>query len=146
MRARTFLWFSDGLSEALAFYAGTFGDHFVLHGQHQGDDSFMTADFAIAGHEFVGMNIAGGPAFNDSVSISIETDGQEETDRIWDALTGSGTPGRCGWCKDKWGLSWQVSPKQMREWLEHPDPQTAEFAWTALRAMDKIIIADLVKK
>jgi 2-polyprenyl-6-hydroxyphenyl methylase/3-demethylubiquinone-9 3-methyltransferase len=146
VRVRTFLWFDDGLADALDFYARTFGDRFVLHGSHRGDDGFMTADFEIAGHEFIGMNIAGGPArFNESISISVETDGQEETDRIWEAITTTGEPGRCGWCKDQWGLSWQVSPRQMRDYLENSDPEISAYAWNALRAMDRIIIADLIR-
>lgn len=146
MRIRTFLWFDSGLADALAFYADTFGERFQLQGSHQGDDGFMTADFSIAGHEFIGMNVAGSPArFNESISLSIETDGQEETDRIWDAITSNGEPGRCGWCKDQWGLSWQVSPRQMRDHLESSDPEAAAYAWAALREMDRIVIADLIR-
>jgi predicted 3-demethylubiquinone-9 3-methyltransferase (glyoxalase superfamily) len=70
-------------------------------------------------------------------------DGQAEVDRIWDALTAEGKPGKCGWCVDKFGVSWQVSPIQMREWLENKDPEVRAYAWPALMKMTKIIIDDL---
>ncbi len=89
------------------------------------------------------MNHPGGPAFNDSISISVQCDGQAETDRLWNAITKEGAPGQCGWCKDKWGLSWQITPIQLRDHVGNPDPKKAEYAWTALRGMTKIVIEDL---
>jgi predicted 3-demethylubiquinone-9 3-methyltransferase (glyoxalase superfamily) len=145
VKIRTFLWFGEGLTEALAFYAETFGDLFALHGTFDGEGEFTTAEFSIAGHEFVGMNSPGGPTFNDSISISVETDGQEETDRIWNAISTSGVESRCGWCRDKWGIAWQVIPKQMHEFVQHPDSDIAGYAWNALMQMNRIVIADLSK-
>jgi predicted 3-demethylubiquinone-9 3-methyltransferase (glyoxalase superfamily) len=75
--------------------------------------------------------------------LSIETDGQEQTDQLWEALTRDGEPGRCGWCTDPFGVTWQVSPKQMRIWLEHPDAEVRAYADTALRGMSKIVIDEL---
>lgn len=141
---RTFLWFGGHLDEALDFYKEVFDD-VVIHGVNRPDPDgpLFTADFSIYGHAFIGMNWPGGPEFNDSISMSLSCDGQEETDRLWDAITKEGTAGQCGWCKDKWGLSWQVSPRQMREHLENPDPIKAEYAMNALRNMGKIVLSDL---
>ena len=144
---KTFLWFGGQLDEALAFYQETFTDmkiHSINRPEPNGP--IFTADFSIYGHEFIAMNWAGGPAFNDSISLSLNVDGQEEVDRLWDAITKDGKAGQCGWCVDKFGLSWQVSPYQMRDYLENPDPEVAEYAMQALRSMGKIVIADFVKK
>lgn len=140
---RTFLWFGDGLEEALQFYQDTFGD-VVVHGRNRLDDGrLFTADFSIFGHEFIGMCWPEGPTFNEAISLSVTVDGQAEVDRLWEAITREGEEGNCGWCTDKYGVTWQVSPRQMRDHLESPDPQKAAYAMTALRGMKKIVIADL---
>ncbi|NBO46769.1 MAG: VOC family protein [Actinobacteria bacterium] len=140
---RTFLWFGGRLGEALEFYKETFG-HVVIHGQDTSPDgTLFTADFSIYGHEFIGLNWPGGPEFNEAISLSISCDGQEETDRLWDALTKDGKPGNCGWCTDPFGVTWQVTPKQLRDHLGNPDPEKAAYAMAALRDMGKIVIADL---
>lgn len=95
------------------------------------------------GHEFIGLNWPGGPEFNDSISLSLNVDGQDEVDRLWDAFTERGEAGQCGWLKDQWGLSWQVSPIQMRDYLSDPDPAKAAYAMNAMRQMGKIVIRDL---
>lgn len=142
-RLRTFLWFGGRLDEALTFYQKVFRD-MVIHGENRmSDGSLFTADFAIYGHEFIGMNWPGGPQFNESISLSLSCDGQEETDRLWDALTADGKPGQCGWCTDPFGVTWQVTPIQMREHVENPDPEKAAYAMSALRDMSKIVIRDL---
>lgn len=143
-KLRTFLWFPSDLDGALEFYKETFGD-VVIHGENRRGEGapLFTADFSIYGHEFIGMAISGGPSFNDSISLSIECDGQEETDRLWNAITKEGKAGQCGWCVDKFGVSWQVSPKQMREHLGNPDPVKADYAMQAMRKMGKIVIRDL---
>ena len=140
---RTFLWFETGLDEALKFYKDAFG-HVVVHGENRMDDgSLFTADFSIFGHSFIGMCWPGGPTFNASISLSITCDGQEEVDRLWEAITRDGTAGQCGWCTDKFGVTWQVSPRQMRDHLENPDPDKAAYAMAALRTMSKIVLRDL---
>ena len=132
------------MDDALAFYSATFID-FVINTENRPapDKPRFTADFSIYGHEFIGMNWPGGPAFNDSVSLSLNVDGQAEVDRLWAAITERGKAGQCGWCVDEFGLSWQVSPIQMREHLENPDREKAAYANDALRKMTKIIIDDL---
>ena len=141
---KTFLWFPGNMDDALAFYRETFTD-FVINNENRPDPDKprFTADFSIYGHEFIGMNWPGGPAFNDSVSLSLNVDGQAEVDRLWAAITERGKAGQCGWCVDEFGLSWQVSPIQMREHLENPDRAKAAYANDALRKMSKIIIDDL---
>lgn len=140
---RTFLWFDGRLGDALQFYQETFGD-VVIHGQEFTPEGVLfTADFSIYGHEFIGLNWAGGPQFNEAISLSITCDGQDETDRLWDAITRDGAPGNCGWCTDPFGVTWQVTPKQLRDHLGNSDSEKAAYAMNALRAMGKIVISDL---
>ena len=144
---KTFLWFDGNLAPALAFYRELFKDNLVIHssGHPEPDGKLMTADFSIFGQEFIGMGWPGGPKFNDAISLSINCDGQEQTDYYWDSITALGKAGQCGWCVDEFGVSWQVSPIQMRDHLQNADPQKAAYAWQAMRAMTKIVIQDLVK-
>ena len=142
---KTFLWYSSGLQDALKFYKETFGDGMRVAEENLVSEQLFTADFSIYGHEFIGMNTPGGDPFNNSISLSIQVDGQEETDRLWNALTTNGAPGRCGWCTDKWGVSWQVTPYQMRDYVGHPDGAKAEQNWGILREMTKIQLSDFVQ-
>ena len=143
-KLKTFLWFPGNMDQALEFYEKTFAD-FKITSENRPDPNGtrFTADFSIYGHEFIGMNWPGGDAFNEAISLSLNVDGQEEVDRLWEAITERGKPGNCGWCTDEFGITWQVSPIQMREHLENPDPKKAEFANLALRKMSKIVIRDL---
>ena len=141
---KTFLWFNDGLQSALQFYKQTFGDGMQVAEEHLNNENLFTADFSIYGHEFIGMCTPGGDTFNNSISLSIAVDGQEETDRLWEAITTRGAPGRCGWCTDKWGVSWQVTPIQMRDFVGHPEQAKAEQNWGILRGMTKIQLSDFV--
>lgn len=142
---KTFLWFQNDLEEALAFYRETFKDVVVREENRMGEGApLFTADFTIFGHAFIGMCIEGGPAFNSAISLSIQCDGQEETDRLWAAITKEGAEGQCGWCTDKWGVSWQITPMQMRDFLEHEDPEKAQKNWESLRSMGKIQLSDFV--
>ena len=140
---KTFLWFPGNMDEALAFYVEHMGA--TIHGDHvlEPGAKRFTADFSIYGHEFIGLNWPGGPEFNDSISLSLNVDGQDEVDRLWAAITAKGKEGRCGWCTDEFGVTWQVSPIQMREHLENPDRAKAEYANQALRRMTKIVISEL---
>lgn len=140
----TFLWFQDGLEEALAFYQSTFRD-MKIHNEDRMDGRLFTADFEIHGHAFIGMNMSttGENYFNDSISIMIQVDGQEEVDRIYDAIAKEGEEIACGWIKDKWGVVWQIVPFQLRDWVGHSDPEIQKYAWQALRGMKKIVIEKL---
>ena len=140
---KTFLWYQDDLEGALAFYKDIFND-VEIREENSMNDKLFTADFTIFGHEFIGMSVQGGEAFNSSISLSLQVDGQEETDRLWDAITKDGEAGLCGWCKDKWGVSWQITPIQMRDYLGNPDPEKAQQNWGILRNMGKIQLSDFV--
>lgn len=144
---KTFLWFPGNMDAALDFYQKTFTD-FKINGENRPapDQPRFTADFSIYGHHFIGMNWNGGPQFNEAISLSLNVDGQAEVDRLWDAITAKGKAGRCGWCTDEFGVTWQVSPIQMRDHLENPDAAKAKFANEALMKMGKIIIEDLYQK
>ena len=141
---KTFLWFPGNMDNALDFYSEIFQD-FRINSENRPDPNGprFTADFSIFGHEFIGMNWPGGPSFNEAISLSLNVDGQDEVDRLWDAITARGKPGNCGWCEDEFGVTWQVSPIQMREHLENPDPVKAQYANQALMKMTKIVVADL---
>jgi len=105
----------------------------------------MTAEFSIYGHELVGMGWPGGDTFNNSISLALAVDGQDEVDRMWDAITEDGKAGQCGWCVDPFGVSWQITPIQMGEYLGSSDPEQQAYAWQAMRSMGKIVLKDFVK-
>jgi predicted 3-demethylubiquinone-9 3-methyltransferase (glyoxalase superfamily) len=140
---KTFLWFNGVLDEALTFYRETFRD-MQVHSENRGQDgNLFTADFTIHGHDFIAMNWPGGDSFNEAISLSLNVDTQAEVDRLWDAITADGKEIGCGWCADKFGLVWQVSPKEMRTWLEHEEASVRNYANEKLRAMKKIVVAEL---
>jgi predicted 3-demethylubiquinone-9 3-methyltransferase (glyoxalase superfamily) len=104
----------------------------------------LTVDFTLNGQQFQGLN--GGPdfSFNEAVSFVIECEDQPEVDRLWDALTANGgEPGPCGWLKDRFGLSWQIVPRQLNELVGDPDPERARRAMEAMLKMGKIDVAEL---
>lgn len=140
---KTFLWFDGRLSEALNFYKSIFTDIKIHSENRDGEGNIFTADFEIHGHSFIAMNWPGGPQFNDAISLSLNVDTQEESDRLWNAITKDGREIGCGWCADQFGLVWQVSPKEMRVWLEHKDIEVREYANAKLREMKRIIVAEL---
>ena len=143
------LWYDGGAEEAAHFYACTFPDSSVGAVMHapgdypsgkQGD--VLTVEFTVMGIPCLGLN--GGPEFqhNESFSFQVATDDQAETDRLWDAIIGNGgQPSACGWCKDKWGLSWQITPRALTAAITDPDPAVAKRAFDAMMQMTKIDIA-----
>jgi 2-polyprenyl-6-hydroxyphenyl methylase/3-demethylubiquinone-9 3-methyltransferase len=145
------LWYERDALEAAQFYAKTFPDSKVGAIMHapgdfpdgkQGD--ILTVEFTVAGIPCVGLN--GGPAFKQSEAFSfqIATDDQEETDRLWNAIVGNGgQESACGWCKDKWGVSWQITPRALLAAVTDPDRAAAKRAFDAMMTMRKIDIATI---
>ena len=145
------LWYDGTALEAAQFYAQTFPDSAVgaIHrapadypAGKQGD--VLTVEFTVIGLPCLGLN--GGPGFmhNESFSFQVMTDDQAETDRLWNAIVGSGgEASQCGWCKDRWGLSWQITPRQLMEAIADPDPAAAKRAFEAMMPMGKIDIATI---
>ncbi|MFC6340276.1 VOC family protein [Pseudomonas sp. CCM 7891] len=143
------LWYDGSALEAATFYAQTFPDSTVTTVHHapgdypagkQGD--VLTVEFMVMGIPCLGLN--GGPAFkhNEAFSFQVATDDQAETDRLWNAIVGNGgQESACGWCKDKWGLSWQITPRALTAAITHPDPASAKRAFDAMMNMTKIDIA-----
>jgi 2-polyprenyl-6-hydroxyphenyl methylase/3-demethylubiquinone-9 3-methyltransferase len=145
------LWYNGDALEAAQFYAATFPDSRVdaVHrapGDYpagkQGD--VLTVDFTVMGIPCIGLN--GGPAVqhNWAFSFQVATDDQEETDRLWNAIVGNGgKESECGWCQDKWGLSWQITPRVLSSAVTDPDPAVAKRAFDAMMTMKKIDIAKI---
>jgi predicted 3-demethylubiquinone-9 3-methyltransferase (glyoxalase superfamily) len=146
----TCLWFDQGRArEAAEFYAATFPDSQVgagyaspSPGVGQGDE--LTVEFTVLGRRFIGLNGGADYHANEAVSFMVLTDTQEETDRYWRAVTSDG--GReapCGWCKDRWGFSWQITPRRLLELVNGTDRAAARRAMDAMMTMRKIDIAAL---
>ena len=145
------LWYDNAALEAATFYAATFPDSQVgtvyrAPGDYpsgkQGD--VLTVAFTVMGIPCLGLN--GGPAFkhSEAFSFQVATDDQAETDRLWHAIIDNGgAPSECGWCKDKWGLSWQITPRMLMAAISDPDPAAAQRAFNAMMTMSKIDIATI---
>ncbi len=104
----------------------------------------LMVEFTLAGRAYLGLN--GGPVFthSEAVSFVIQTDDQAETDRLWDAIVGNGgQESQCGWCKDRWGVSWQITPRRLMDFYDDPDPARTRAAFEAMMTMKKIDIAAL---
>jgi predicted 3-demethylubiquinone-9 3-methyltransferase (glyoxalase superfamily) len=150
-----FLWFDDQAEEAARFYTSIFSDSKIgkvarydksaetISGRPSG--SVMTVEFQLAGQSFIALN--GGPLFkfNKSISFVVSCKTQAELDRYWKALVAGGKESRCGWLKDKFGVSWQVVPEVLSELLDGRDPEATGRAMQALLKMVKLDIARLKK-
>jgi predicted 3-demethylubiquinone-9 3-methyltransferase (glyoxalase superfamily) len=145
------LWFDGQAEEAANFYAATFPDSAVKSVNRAPGDypsgktgDVLTVEFTVLGMDFLGLN--GGPQFkfDEAVSFMVYTDDQAETDRYWKAIVeNGGQESVCGWCKDKFGLSWQITPRRLMELTTSKDTAMAKRAFDAMLDMTKIDIAKL---
>ena len=139
-----FLWFDDDLEEAIALYTSVFPDAKVHALQRGPDGRLFTADFELAGQPLKGLN--GGPQyrFTEAFSLVVECEDQEEVDRYWGALTADGgEEGPCGWCKDRFGLSWQIVPRAFLEMMGSGDGERVPRLVAAMQTMGKLDLAEL---
>jgi predicted 3-demethylubiquinone-9 3-methyltransferase (glyoxalase superfamily) len=141
-----FLWFNNELQTAIDMYTSIFPDAIIRQKSYSPDGKLFTATFNLAGQEFMGLN--GGPEFkfNESISMFITCEDQAEVDRYWDALLkDGGQESQCGWLKDRFGVSWQVCPSSLLEYVGSKDKEAAERARQQMFKQKKIIIADIEK-
>ena len=144
-----FLWFDGKAEEAMNFYVATIPNSKVLGITRVGEagpgpkGSVLTANFVLNGVEFVALN--GGPQFKftEAVSFVINCETQEEVDRYWEKLSEGGRTDQCGWLKDKYGLSWQITPIQLIQMLNDKDPKKADRVMKSMMKMTKINIKEL---
>ncbi|WP_129791893.1 VOC family protein [Sphingosinicella sp. CPCC 101087] len=145
------LWFNHNAEEAANFYVTLLPDSRIDKIVHAPADtpsgsegSVLVVEFTLSGQNYIGLN--GGPnfPFTEAVSFMIRTEDQAETDRLWEAhLANGGEESACGWLKDRWGLSWQITPKRLLELVSDPDPARARRATQAMMKMVKIDIAEV---
>ena len=143
------LWYDGTALEAATFYAQTF-PHSAVRAVHRAPGDFpsgrqgdvLMVEFMLMGIPCLGLNA--GPAFRptEAFSFQVATDDQAETDRLWNAIIGhGGQASACGWCKDRWGLSWQITPRALTAAITDPDPAAAKRAFEAMMTMTRIDIA-----
>ncbi|HMS06340.1 MAG TPA: VOC family protein [Burkholderiaceae bacterium] len=143
------LWFDGAALDAARFYAATFPDS-AVHAVHRAPADYpngrqgdvLTVEFSVIGIPCLGLN--GGPVFrhSEAFSFQVATDDQAEPDRLWNAIVGNGgEESACGWCRDRWGLSWQITPRVLSAAISSPDRAAAERAFQAMMQMRKIDIA-----
>jgi len=145
------LWFNHDAQDAASFYAKTFPDSQVRAIQHAPGDypngkqgAVLTVDFTVLGIPCLGLN--GGPMFkhSEAFSFQVSTPDQATTDRYWEAIVGNGgTPSQCGWCRDKWGISWQITPQALISGMSDPDEAVRKRVFEAMMQMGKIDISGI---
>jgi 2-polyprenyl-6-hydroxyphenyl methylase/3-demethylubiquinone-9 3-methyltransferase len=145
------LWFNHNAEEAAEFYAATFPDSSVDAINNAPSDNpsskegdVLTVEFTVLGMKFLGLNGGDMFKFDEAVSFQVYTDSQEETDRYWNAIVdGGGAESACGWCRDRFGLSWQITPRALMDAMTNPDRAAAKRAMDAMMKMRKIDIATI---
>jgi predicted 3-demethylubiquinone-9 3-methyltransferase (glyoxalase superfamily) len=150
-KVSTFLWFDGQAEEAATFYCSLLPDSRITALVRAPMDypagkagAVLVVAFTLAGRSFEAMNGGPGHPFTDAISLSVEAEDQAETDRLWEALIADGgSPVACGWLKDRFGLSWQITPRRLNEMLRAPDRAAAQRAMAAMMTMVKLDVAQL---
>lgn len=148
-KIRTFLWYDNAAEEAAAFYCSLFKDSQIINvarypaGAPAPAGTVMTVEFKLAGIEFIALNAGPHFKFTEAISLSVDCEDQAEVDYLWDQLTQDGQPSRCGWLKDKWGLSWQIVPRALPLLMSSTDGAKSQRVMGAMMQMSKIDIATL---
>jgi predicted 3-demethylubiquinone-9 3-methyltransferase (glyoxalase superfamily) len=145
----TFLTYNDQAEEAVKLYVSTFKNSEILNISRYGEGAplpagtVITASFVLEGQEFIALN--GGPTFTfaEGISLFVNCETQEEVDELWEKLSEGGEKGRCGWLKDKFGVSWQIIPSTLGRLLQDEDPKKAAKVMQAMLQMSKIDVAEL---
>jgi predicted 3-demethylubiquinone-9 3-methyltransferase (glyoxalase superfamily) len=143
------LWFDTEAEQAADFYTSVFKNSRIVSVARYTEagpreaGTVMTVEFELDGQRFIGINGGDQFKFSEAVSFQINCDTQEDVDYYWEKLTNGGSEGPCGWCKDKFGLSWQVTPTGMDEMFSDPDPERARRAMEAMFKMKKLDLATL---
>lgn len=149
-----FLWFNGQAEEAMKFYTSIFKNSKILNIKYWGDpnpfpegnamgNTVMNGTFELDGQQFYAMDAGPQFKFTEAISMFVSCETQEEVDYFWEKLTEGGEESMCGWLKDKFGLSWQIIPKDLGEVLNNPDPEKAQKGMQAMLKMRKLNIADL---
>ena len=139
-----FLWFDTEAEEAMNFYLSVFKQGKVLN-VSRANGKVMSVTFELEGQQFMGLNAGPQFRFNEAVSFFVNCATQEEVDELWEKLSAGGSKSRCGWLKDKYGLSWQIIPSALIQLMSDSDPARSHAVMQAMLKMDKIVIADLEK-
>jgi len=139
-----FLWFDDKAEEAMNFYLSIFKSGKAL-GVNRFNGNVMTVTFELQGQRFMALNAGPLFKFTEAVSFFVSCETQEEVDELWERLSAGGEKSRCGWLKDKYGLSWQIIPTALMRLMSDPDPMKSGAVMQAMLKMNKIVIEDLQK-
>ena len=137
-----FLWFDSQAEEAMNFYISIFKNGKVLS-VSRANGKVMSVTFELEGQKFMGLNAGPQFKFTEAISLFVDCETQEEVDELWEKLSEGGSKGRCGWLKDKYGLSWQIIPAALGKLMSDPDPEKSRAVVQAMLKMNKIVIEDL---
>jgi predicted 3-demethylubiquinone-9 3-methyltransferase (glyoxalase superfamily) len=139
-----FLWFDGQAEEAMNFYISIFKNAKVLS-VNRVDGKVMSVTFELEGQKLMGLNAGPQFRFTEAISLFVDCETQEEVDELWEKLSAGGEKSRCGWLKDKYGLSWQIIPTALGKLMSDPDPEKSKAVVQAMLKMNKIVIEDLKK-
>lgn len=139
-----FLWFDNQAEEAMNYYVTIFENSRILS-VSRANGRVMSVTFELEGQEFMGLNAGPQFKFTEAISFFVNCETQEEVDELWEKLSEGGEKGRCGWLKDRFGLSWQIIPTALRNLLSDPDPKKSKAVSQTMLKMNKIVIEDLKK-